>query len=122
MLNFTDKAVLGFAGINCPALLAELRARFSMMSSDEAMALLTPNGVVAGRISSYGEVRKNPDGEAAGAFIDVTDPDRIPTPSSARRGTWAAPRNSRRSVRLAWANTPPNCSPNSDTTPRRATT
>ncbi|MGV9866826.1 CaiB/BaiF CoA transferase family protein [Rhodococcus koreensis] len=60
-----------------PALLTELRAAFAEMTSDEAMALLTPNGVVAGRISSYGEVRKNPDVEATGIFIDVIDPDGV---------------------------------------------
>lgn len=58
---------------NRPAMLTELRAEFAKMKSDEAMALLTPNGVVAGRISSYGDVRKNPDVEAAGIFIEVTD-------------------------------------------------
>ncbi|MEE2058582.1 CaiB/BaiF CoA transferase family protein [Rhodococcus artemisiae] len=57
------------------ALLTELRSEFARMTSDEAMALLTPNGVVAGRISTYGEVRKNPDVEASGIFIDVTDPE-----------------------------------------------
>ena len=56
-----------------PALLVELRAAFATMTGDEAMALLVPNGVVAGRISSYGEVRKNPDVDATGIFIDVTD-------------------------------------------------
>ncbi|MFC9552875.1 CaiB/BaiF CoA transferase family protein [Rhodococcus sp. NPDC056960] len=60
-----------------PALLTELRAEFAKLTSDDAMELLTPNGVVAGRISSYGEVRKNPDVEAAGIFIDVTDPDGV---------------------------------------------
>ncbi|MGW4339616.1 CaiB/BaiF CoA transferase family protein [Rhodococcus koreensis] len=60
-----------------PALLTELRAAFAEMTSDDAMALLTPNGVVAGRISSYGEVRKNPDVEATGIFIDVIDPDGV---------------------------------------------
>ncbi|MBV6761078.1 CaiB/BaiF CoA transferase family protein [Rhodococcus opacus] len=60
-----------------PALLAALRAEFAEMTSDDAMALLTPNGVVAGRISSYGEVRKNPDVEATGIFIDVIDPDGV---------------------------------------------
>ena len=59
---------------NRPALLEELRSEFAKMTSDEAMTLLTPNGVVAGRISSYREVHKNPDVEAAGIFIDVTDP------------------------------------------------
>lgn len=58
---------------NRPSLLTELRAEFATMTSDEAMALLTPHGVVAGRISSYGDVRKNPDVEAAGIFIEVTD-------------------------------------------------
>ncbi|QDQ95326.1 CoA transferase [Rhodococcus sp. WB9] len=60
-----------------PALLTELRAEFAKLTSDDAMALLTPNGVVAGRISSYGEVRKNPDVEASGIFVDVTDPDGV---------------------------------------------
>ncbi|MFC0449443.1 CaiB/BaiF CoA transferase family protein [Rhodococcus jostii] len=59
-------------------LLTELRAEFAKMTSDEAMALLIPNGVVAGRISSYGEVRKNPDVEAAGIFVTVTDPAGVP--------------------------------------------
>ncbi|GAA4485708.1 CoA transferase [Rhodococcus olei] len=62
---------------NRPALLELLRAEFAKMTSDEAMTLLTPNGVVAGRISSYGEVRKNPDVEATGIFIDVADPSGI---------------------------------------------
>lgn len=54
-----------------PALLAELRPAFSSMTTDEAMFGLTSVGVVAGRISSYGAVRKNPDIESAGAFIEV---------------------------------------------------
>ncbi|MFC7343858.1 CaiB/BaiF CoA transferase family protein [Saccharopolyspora griseoalba] len=59
---------------NRAALLTELRASFATMTTDEAMQLLTPNGVVAGRVSSYGEVRKNPDVEAAGIFLEATGP------------------------------------------------
>ncbi|SDY51332.1 Crotonobetainyl-CoA:carnitine CoA-transferase CaiB [Saccharopolyspora shandongensis] len=58
---------------NRASLLTELRTGFAKMTSEEAMALLTPNGVVAGRISSYSEVRANLDVAAAGIFIDVTD-------------------------------------------------
>lgn len=56
---------------NRPALLAELRPTFAELTSDEAMDQLAGAGVVAGRINSYGEVRKNPDIEASGVFIDV---------------------------------------------------
>lgn len=59
---------------NRPSLLTELRAEFATMTSDEALELLTSNGVVAGRISCYSEVRENPDIESAGLFIEVTDP------------------------------------------------
>ena len=60
---------------NRAELLVELRSAFAHMSTEQAMDLLTPNGVVAGRISSYDEVRKNPDVEATGLFIDVEGPD-----------------------------------------------
>ncbi|MFC9787001.1 CaiB/BaiF CoA transferase family protein [Rhodococcus sp. NPDC127528] len=62
---------------NRAALLVELRAAFAPLSTDQAMELLTRNGVVAGRISSYDEVRKNPDVEATGLFIDVEGADGI---------------------------------------------
>ncbi|MBZ4017168.1 CaiB/BaiF CoA transferase family protein [Streptomyces purpurogeneiscleroticus] len=58
-----------------PALLAELRAAFAGLTTDEAMDLLTPNGVVAGRISGYDEVRRNPDVVASGLFLDVAGAD-----------------------------------------------
>ncbi|RFC70791.1 CoA transferase [Streptomyces sp. AcE210] len=57
--------------VNRPALLTELRAAFARMTTDEAMELLTSHGVVAGRISSYDTVRKNPDVEATGLFIEA---------------------------------------------------
>lgn len=60
---------------NRPAMLAELRPAFAAMTSDEAMELLTPNGVVAGRINTYGEVRRSPDAEAAGLFLDTVGRD-----------------------------------------------
>ncbi|REE70742.1 crotonobetainyl-CoA:carnitine CoA-transferase CaiB-like acyl-CoA transferase [Rhodococcus wratislaviensis] len=60
---------------NRSALLIELRAAFADQSTDQAMDLLTPNGIVAGRISSYDEVRKNPDVEATGLFIEVDGTD-----------------------------------------------
>ncbi|MFD6063625.1 CoA transferase, partial [Rhodococcus wratislaviensis] len=60
---------------NRSALLIELRAAFADQSTDQAMDLLTPNGIVAGRISSYDEVRKNPDVEATGLFIEVDGAD-----------------------------------------------
>ncbi|MFW0796814.1 CoA transferase [Gordonia sp. CPCC 205515] len=66
-----------------PELLAELRATFATFTTDDAMALLTGNGVVAGRISSYREVRTNPDVEAAGIFIDATDAHGIEYPTLA---------------------------------------
>ncbi|MFD3561262.1 CaiB/BaiF CoA transferase family protein [Streptomyces sp. NPDC058686] len=58
---------------NRPELLGELRAEFATMATDEAMRLLADNGVVAGRISTYGQVMASPDVEASGIFIDVTD-------------------------------------------------
>ncbi|MGC4946766.1 CaiB/BaiF CoA transferase family protein [Streptomyces sp. DT224] len=54
-----------------PALLAELRAGFAGLTTDAAMDLLTSNGVVAGRISDYDDVRKNPDVEAARLFVEA---------------------------------------------------
>ncbi|GGU45755.1 CaiB/BaiF CoA transferase family protein [Nocardioides albus] len=60
---------------NRAPLLVELRAAFAPLTSDAAMELLTSNGVVAGRISGYDEVFKNPDIEAAGLFIEATEPD-----------------------------------------------
>lgn len=60
---------------NRSPLLVELRAAFAPMTSDAAMELLTGNGVVAGRISGYDEVFKNPDVEATGLFIEAIEPD-----------------------------------------------
>lgn len=60
------------------ALLAELRAEFATMTSDEAMSMLTTNGVVAGKINTYPEAMRSPDVEAAGLFIEVTRPDGVP--------------------------------------------
>lgn len=59
---------------NRAEMLVELRAAFCEMTSDEAMDLLARNGVVAGRIRSYPEVRKSLDVEATGVFIDVVAP------------------------------------------------
>ncbi|MFC9493530.1 CaiB/BaiF CoA transferase family protein [Streptomyces sp. NPDC056982] len=58
---------------NRPEMLGELRARFATMTTDEAMSLLADNGVVAGRINTYGRAMASPDVEASGIFIDVTD-------------------------------------------------
>ncbi|MDI3389167.1 CoA transferase [Streptomyces sp. B-S-A8] len=56
-----------------PEMLAELRSEFATMTTDDAMRLLTENGVVAGRINSYGQTMASPDVEASGIFIRVTD-------------------------------------------------
>ncbi|KAA0022249.1 CaiB/BaiF CoA transferase family protein [Antrihabitans cavernicola] len=64
---------------NRPAMLAELRAAFSTMTSDEAMTLLTTNGVVAGKINTYPEVMRSADVEATGLFIEVNDTDGMST-------------------------------------------
>ncbi|MQP33252.1 CoA transferase [Rhodococcus erythropolis] len=63
---------------NRAALLAELRPAFGRMTRETALEQLARRGVVAGRISSYGEVRKNPDVEASGLFIDVSGTDGAP--------------------------------------------
>ncbi|MDG3010158.1 CoA transferase [Rhodococcus sp. D2-41] len=63
---------------NKPALLVELHSAFATMTSDEAMSMLTGNGVVAGRINTYPEVLRSPDVEAAGLFIEVSRPDGMP--------------------------------------------
>ena len=54
-------------------MLAELHERFETMTSDETMELLTSNGVVAGRINTYADVRRSADVEAAGVFLDTVD-------------------------------------------------
>lgn len=58
---------------NRTELLAELAPAFRAMTSTEAIDLLIPNGIVAGRINSYGDVLANPDVQAAGIFVDRTD-------------------------------------------------
>lgn len=60
---------------NRTALLVELRRAFAPMTTSDAMDLLTRNGVVAGRISSYDEVAKNPDVEATALFIEAEESD-----------------------------------------------
>lgn len=62
---------------NRPAMLAELRAAFSTMTSDEAMELLTTNGVVAGRINTYPEAMRSADVEASGLFMQVSGADGV---------------------------------------------
>lgn len=56
-----------------PEMLGELRPEFATMTTDEAMSLLADNGVVAGRINTYGRAMASPDVEASGIFINVTD-------------------------------------------------
>ncbi|MDI3420143.1 CaiB/BaiF CoA transferase family protein [Streptomyces luteolus] len=56
-------------------LLTELRAAFADLTTDEAMELLAPNGVVAGRISRYDEVVRNPDVVASGLFVEAVGTD-----------------------------------------------
>lgn len=62
---------------NRTEMLAELHSVFATMTSDEAMGLLTPNGVVAGKINTYAEAMRSPDVEASGIFIEVSQPDGI---------------------------------------------
>ncbi|MCJ0906915.1 CaiB/BaiF CoA-transferase family protein [Rhodococcus sp. ARC_M6] len=62
---------------NRTAMLAELHSVFATMTSDEAMGLLTPNGVVAGKINTYAEAMRSPDVEASGIFIEVSQPDGV---------------------------------------------
>lgn len=71
---------------NRPAMLAELHEVFATMTSDHAMELLSTNGVVAGRINTYGEVRKSPDLEASGMFVTATDADGVE--STVLRSPW----------------------------------
>ncbi|ALE05684.1 carnitine dehydratase [Arthrobacter sp. ERGS1:01] len=59
---------------NKAALLAELRQEFGKFTTDEALALLTSNGVVAGRISTYGDIAANEDVKASGILIKTTGP------------------------------------------------
>ncbi|MFF4764074.1 CaiB/BaiF CoA transferase family protein [Streptomyces sp. NPDC001292] len=58
---------------NRPEMLGELRSEFATMTAEEAMSLLADNGVVAGRINTYGQAMASPDVQASGIFIDVTD-------------------------------------------------
>ncbi|WP_433875395.1 CaiB/BaiF CoA transferase family protein [Sinomonas atrocyanea] len=57
---------------NKTALLTELRWAFSRFTTTEALALLTANGVVAGRISTYGDVVENEDVKASGILITTS--------------------------------------------------
>ncbi|MCM2393579.1 CoA transferase [Streptomyces sp. CWNU-1] len=54
-----------------PALVVKLRTALAGLTTDEALDLLTTNGVVAGWISGYDEARENPDVRASGLFIGV---------------------------------------------------
>ncbi|MEE2062318.1 CaiB/BaiF CoA transferase family protein [Rhodococcus artemisiae] len=63
---------------NRKAMLVELRGAFSTMTSDEAMKLLTTNGVVAGKINTYPEAMRSADVEASGLFIEVSGADGAP--------------------------------------------
>lgn len=58
-------------------LLTELRSALAPMTTSQALDLLTGNGVVAGRISGYDEVMKNPDVEATGLFLSAEEPDGV---------------------------------------------
>ncbi|WP_269939696.1 CaiB/BaiF CoA transferase family protein [Arthrobacter sp. HY1533] len=59
---------------NKAALLNELRFEFGKFTTSEALALLTENGVVAGRISNYGDLAENQDVKATGILIKTTGP------------------------------------------------
>ena len=50
-------------------LLRELRSAFANLTTTEALARLTANGVVAGRIATYGDVIQNDDVLASGILI-----------------------------------------------------
>ena len=63
---------------NRKAMLVELRSAFSTMTSDEAMELLTTNGVVAGKINTYPEAIRSADVEASGLFLEVSGVDGVP--------------------------------------------
>ncbi|KRF10376.1 CaiB/BaiF CoA transferase family protein [Nocardioides sp. Soil796] len=70
---------------NRPVMLAELHECFALLTSDAAMELLTSNGVVAGRINTYADVRRHADVEASGIFLDTVDE------AGARTTTMASP-------------------------------
>ncbi|WP_026555137.1 CaiB/BaiF CoA transferase family protein [Arthrobacter sp. 35W] len=65
-------ATNGLRVTNKAALLRELRSAFAETTTDEALDLLTANGVVAGRISTYGDVARNDDVKASGILITTT--------------------------------------------------
>lgn len=57
---------------NKAALLHELRGEFARFTTSEALELLTSNGVVAGRISTYGDIAENDDVKATGILVKTT--------------------------------------------------
>lgn len=59
------------------ALLTDIRPAFRNSTSDEAVEMLTRNGLVCGRIASYPDVVANPDVSASGIFCDVKDFDGV---------------------------------------------
>lgn len=54
---------------NRPALLENLRAALSTMSTADAVELCMTNGIVVGRINTYADVLENPDVVESGIFI-----------------------------------------------------
>lgn len=54
-----------------PELLAELAPSFVHRTTDDALHLLTSNGLVAGRVAEYPDVLANPDVQAAGLFVET---------------------------------------------------
>ncbi|MDQ4214493.1 CoA transferase [Microbacterium capsulatum] len=56
---------------NRPALLDELRAAFAERTTSSALELLTGNGLVAGRISTYTDLTRSEDVRAIGILIDT---------------------------------------------------
>ncbi|UNK71903.1 CoA transferase [Microbacterium sp. H1-D42] len=56
---------------NRPALLSELRHAFAAHTTSSALELLTSNGLVAGRISTYTDLTHSDDVKATGILIDT---------------------------------------------------
>jgi crotonobetainyl-CoA:carnitine CoA-transferase CaiB-like acyl-CoA transferase len=60
---------------NKPAMLTELRAALADLSTEDCVALLSRNQIVAAAVRSYSQVREAADVKASGIFVRTTGPD-----------------------------------------------
>jgi crotonobetainyl-CoA:carnitine CoA-transferase CaiB-like acyl-CoA transferase len=60
---------------NKPAMVAELKAALDRYSTEDAVALLSRNQIVAAAVRTYSQVRAAPDIQASGIFMRTAGPE-----------------------------------------------